>query len=238
MGFPSKEALERFKLTLDVVTPFVVIVIVLLVAANLTWVTASLVKKLEGAGFHITKVQAFGVEAELEQAQTKVQATEATLVAQNQVVAKAKQALDCGPTNCTAAQIDNAKAQLSILSQGVDNALAQTRSVAAQLDQANAPATASDWVAVISADTNQPEAAFEADRAKKHGFSGLIETVRRGKWLRTVIHFGSATDANNALAGIQAMTGRTPYLRDFSAWCPTPTKETDGLRVCGQSGSD
>jgi hypothetical protein len=234
---PTKEALERVKLTLDVATPFLVIVVVLVVAANLTWLTATGVNKLEKAGLHISKVGVFGVEADVEQVQTKLQATQTTLLAQDQTLAKAQQALDCGRSSCTPAQVNSARTQLTVLTQNVHSALAQTRAIATQLDQAVSPATASDWVAVISADTNQPEAAFEVTRAQKHRYSGLIETVRRGKWLRTVIHFTSATDANNAIPSIQAMTGRTPYLRDFSLWCPNPTK-ADDTRVCGESDND
>lgn len=245
MPYPSKEALERAKLTVDLLAPVVLVVVVLVAFLNAQSIGKMVGATMKSARIEFKEAEFFGVKFAAQQADEKRDLNKSL----DEMVQRQTETL--GLLKCQrdgACKPDQTARITALLGKpAVPPAIVQTLERSKQTVAANEKAISQaeaalpktdngDWVVIVGADIRKPDADDEVRRLAKLYPANSVGIVLRGSWYRTLVRFPSSDEAQRNVPKIKSATGRAPYVRRLSDWCATLTLNPQNMQVCEPPG--
>jgi hypothetical protein len=237
MPYPTKDQLERAKLSLEMIVYVVVISVVVLLLWRGDYFAAKIGQAISRAGLKVEEVNLWLVK--LKVSSDTLSTAQATLAEYKTLVACAHRRT-CTPVQVTAVEalITGATSpQTAAVEREINEAiqqneqLVQTAEERVARDQPVSQRSAGGgWMALAGADRTLPAAQYEVDQLKV-AFPRTDILLADG-WYRTVVRFDSEADARSSMAQIRNLTKREPYVREFNAWCPGAVAQPGFIR-CG-----
>lgn len=230
---PSKDTLERVRLTFGtVVSALLFALLVLLLVrpgAVLGWAT----DRLSEAELEVTEFMVFGVRLQsLRQASREAQ--DQIAVARSEIDRLEAENADL---RSQIASLSSLPPAIVAPAPGPDlreqlNAAIRSLEEAQPSPRTEAPAAEGSWIAIFGADRTLPAAEFEYNTLIAAGYQGAL--LQRDGFYRTVAVFPSRSEAAAALPALARVMRREGYVREFNAWCPGAIA-TDDVRIvrCG-----
>lgn len=240
----ARDRLELVKLTMDVITPMVVVGCLVLALFNIPFLARHLGGMLNNAGLEVEKAEVAGVT--LRNIRPTVDALSTAQGAIRDLSRRyggVRNLLQCQRSgDCTAAQ----RAQVDAVVGGpaippaAEAALRRSDQAIAAVEQlveraerdvaaSNETAATGRWLVVRGSDRDAAAARDEVARARRGGRSA--EILLRGAWYTTVVPFASEAEARDAVAGLSRLMGRQAYARAQQSWCPN-SEPADGFSRC------
>lgn len=246
MSYPSKDQLERTKISIEIVTYATAISLILLAVFNAGYLIEKVARTFKESGVKLDEVNLFNtVKFKISDALAAADSTAEELkTALGLVVCQANNACSTEQK----AQVDRIKANAPALNasvtrvqQDLKDALAQSERVVERVEQQNASAVqtraqaAGGWIALVGADRTLDSAEFEVNRIKP-AFPQTVILFAEG-WYRTVVRFNNEAEARAAVPRLSTLTNRQPYVRSFNEWCPGAVSDDRGVIKCGARAS-
>jgi hypothetical protein len=247
MPYPTKDQLERAKLSLEMVVYVVVISVVILLLWRGDYFAGKIGQAINRAGLKVEEVNLWLI---------KLKVSSDTLSTAQATLADYKALIACTHRrNCTPAQVTSVESlvggisnpQTATVEREINEAIQQTEQLVQTAEERIArdqPAlrdviaqrtAAGGWIALIGADRTLPAAQDEVDRVKSS--FPRTDILFADGWYRTVVRFDSEADARAASSQIRSLTKREPYVREFNLWCPGAVAQP-GFTRCGSRQAD
>lgn len=230
MAFPTKDGLERTKLSLEILTYAGAVAAIAVFVLN-PGVVGAWLKSLGVSSLSTplgdVKFAEDAVRASTDKLAISRDAT-AELQARLDVTTKAlecERSADCTPapaTPSTAAIVAGNIAAYKTATQVVSALNTQVqRNETALAKITPAPSVTGQWLVVVGAEPTAAAAEFE--RQKLARTYPQAKVIQRDGFYRTVIPFDTTTEARAANAAIEKSTGTVPYIRSEADWCGRAT---------------
>jgi hypothetical protein len=238
LSFPSKDQLERAKLTLDVLVYFSVIIFIVVAIIAPQRITQALSGAFAQSGARLEEVDLLFMKFKL---------TDTLSDAQSTIIELRKLVVCEKSSNCTSDQVktintyvsegDNRGSVATALGDAIQK-VEKLRDVIPQQvtpsGQADAVSKSGDWVVIFSASQSLEGAQHELKAVQKD-FPTTTRILLGGGWYRSVVAFGVESDAKAAVSKIRDITHQQPYVRNFNTWCPNAVSKGDYTQ-CGALG--
>jgi hypothetical protein len=229
MPYPTKDALDRTKVSLEIVTHIAVVTVIILGIWNANFFIDKVVKTFKQAGLNISEINLGVIKFQIDALAVAQSSTQDLKDARELVVCQSKNG--CSPEQKDrivklVGQIGELDKATASTQQQLKEAIRASDQLVQQVQQQSPPVTG-QWVVVAGADSTSAGAKDEV-RKLSTTFPKAEVLFRRSYYL-TVIRYGSETEARTALPEVERVVGRNrqPYVRAFSEFCPNATKEAE-----------
>ncbi len=239
MWYPSKDHLDRVKVSLDILTVLLVVGFVLFAVSRPAQVVQYVQTALAEANLKLNKMTALGLEFSFDDQGTALQEVRASLTEVTELLV-CREADNCSESQLasiaelTGPGLTALPPPIAAVVRRLDEEVAQIETARAAMtdDAEGAGAAAGIWLVVTGADRQIEPARFEVAKLEDAGFGA--ELLRLGGWYRTVVPFDGEPEARAALGDIEAAAGRAAYLQPFGSFCPNPEPQ-EGFTACAGS---
>jgi hypothetical protein len=227
MGYPTKDALDRAKASLEIVTHVTVVALIVLAIWKAEFFIEKVVKTFRQAGLRISEINLGVIKLQIDALAVAQSSTEDLKEARQLVLCQSKNGCSTEQRNKIGqlvSQISELEKATASTQQQLKEAIRTSDEVVRQAQQQVAPVSGL-WVAVAGADSTLPGAKDEV--RKLSATFPKAEVLFRRSYYLTVIRFDSEVEARAALPALERAVGRDrqPYVRPFNDFCPNATKE-------------
>jgi hypothetical protein len=236
LAFPSKDQLERAKLTLELIIYFTVVIFIAVAVIAPQRISQALSSVFARSGAQLEEVDLLFVKFKLTDTLSDAQSTIITL----RKLVVCEKARTCTPEQSQAidkyvSEGDKPGATTTALTDAIKNA----ESIRAKIQQqttsegrAEVVAKSDNWIVIFSASQSLDGAKFEIGNTKKD--FPKTQILFSDGWYRTVVVFDTESEAKNAVGKIASLTRQQPYVRNLNAWCPNAVAKAD-FTQCGSA---
>jgi hypothetical protein len=225
MGYPTKDHLERAKLSFEIFAYLALITLFVVIVFFHRGVIQRVQAAMGDVGIKVDELNAFGVKLKL--------ATESLTISRSSIenlttYIVCLQNLDCSPDQLKEiSQITTGKSpRVTSIESRIDESIRETESAIRAIDRRVEQASASqqdassDWILIFGADRSIEAAEWEISKVKNR-FS-RTQILFSDSWFRPVVRFATEQEARFSIPEIAKLVGRQPYVRYLGTWCRNP----------------